>query len=153
MLITVPTAEALYLQTSMPTLTAHLPPIWIAVALTAMTVIIIAMATSMKNGPVKPGQRSKGFEVQARANFNDKTTVEAKGLKALDVRMEETNDYDHATAPHRVSVQVAHLAGVLNRDSDILSRERARGKPCAMTLRLLYEAMKRWCPFAQAQSW
>jgi hypothetical protein len=31
MLITVPTAEALNLQTSIPTLTAHLPPIWLVV--------------------------------------------------------------------------------------------------------------------------
>ena len=34
-------------------------------------------------------------------------------------------DYDHTTALHRVSVQMTHLAGVLNRVSDILSRERA----------------------------
>ena len=34
-------------------------------------------------------------------------------------------DYDHTTALHRVTVQMTHLAGVLNRVSDLLSRERA----------------------------
>jgi hypothetical protein len=34
-------------------------------------------------------------------------------------------DYDHTTTLHNVTVQMTHLAGVLNRVSDLLSRERA----------------------------
>ena len=41
-------------------------------------------------------QRFKGFEDQAWANFNDKTKVEAKDLKALYERMEEIrNGWSH----------------------------------------------------------
>jgi hypothetical protein len=57
---------------------------------------------------------------------NETTVVPKESYRARNEHMASLlEDYDHATALHSVSVQMTHLAGVLNRVSDILSRERA----------------------------
>ena len=57
---------------------------------------------------------------------NETSVVLKESYRARNEHMTSLlEDYDHTTALHRVAVQMTHLAGVLNRVSDILSRERA----------------------------
>jgi hypothetical protein len=57
---------------------------------------------------------------------NETSVVLKESYRARNEHMASLlEDYDHTTALHNVTVQMTHLAGVLNRVSDLLSRERA----------------------------